>query len=132
MSKYKVIWISLLVIALIIIAVILFAKYKKVKAIKTLTTPSTKTSGGTTNSTTKPVTSSVFPLSLGSEGDEVLNLQKYLNYFQGVKYPNNNKIKENGAFGSDTLRVLQLLLNVDEMDEYLYDSAVNSWILNFK
>jgi peptidoglycan hydrolase-like protein with peptidoglycan-binding domain len=108
--------------------VILFAKYKKAKAIKVLTTP--KTSGGTNTVITKP-SPSVFPLTIGSQGQEVLNLQKYLNYLQKYKYPSNAKVNENGNFGSDTQRVLHLLLGVDTMSESLYNSAVYSWLLNF-
>lgn len=130
--KKKVFWLILAVIVVVIIAVILLSKYKKKKAIAILTAAASPQTTTTTTTTGKIVTSSVFPLKVGSESNEVLNLQKYLNYMLKYKYPTLNKINENGAFGSDTLRMLKLILNVETMSQSLYNTSVYPWVLNNK
>ncbi|MDD5358576.1 MAG: hypothetical protein PHX80_05475 [Candidatus Nanoarchaeia archaeon] len=132
--KNKTFWLVITIIVITIVAIIMVAKYKKKKAIIAMTAASIKTSGGTAIKTPapSPSSSSVFPLKVGSEGPEVTNLQKYLNYFQKIKYPTLPSINVNGAFGSDTDRVLKKILNISSMSKNLYDDTVWAWILNSK
>lgn len=135
MKNKKILIISIIGVAVIalLIIVLLIAKHKKKKALLAVYgSPNTAPKASTTvSSKTSP---SAFPLSLGTtdsdNGEEVTNLQKYLNYYarvKGIYYP---VIKVNGSFGSDTLTILQKLWGVDEVDKNVYDATVMGYILN--
>jgi hypothetical protein len=135
MKTKKILIISIIVITVIalLIAVLLFAKMKKKKALLSIYS-SPKTAPNPSEAVVNQTSSSAFPLSLGTtdsdNGEEVTNLQKYLNYYarvKGIYYP---VIKVNGSFGSDTLTILQKLWGVEEVPKNVYDATVMGYILN--
>src|SRR5512145_188442 len=138
--KSKKFWIILTVVVVIIIIVIVIAKRRKAKTLELLNTGSSNSStgsnsvGSTTNTSTPRITlsRSKFPLGINSEGQEVLDLQKYLNYYMSVKYPSSGTIRENGYFGTDTAYALKKLWNADTVTQSDYLRSIKPFINNAK
>ena len=133
--KDKKFWYIIAAVLVVIGGVAAFVWYKRKKAAENLALGSSSGSIGKTGGTSvtaKPTMYNVasFPLKMGSRGNEVLTLQKYLN--NGVlahEIPNGimapiAKLVEDGIWGERTDNIIRLKLGLSGIDETYYKKIV--------
>jgi hypothetical protein len=108
-KKYLIIAAILIVIA--VIAYFVFFKKKKTKIAEETESEKPK--------------ASTFPLKKGSKGNEVLNLQKFLNF---QTKPPMAPISEDGIFGEETETRLFQIQKTKEMPQMAYYSLVGKYL----
>jgi hypothetical protein len=122
--KNKKLWIIIAVIVVIIALIIVMVWYKKKKALETMSAVTSKTPVSQGNAATSQATnqSQVFPLKMGSTGNEVKTLQKYLNAINNTGLAN---LAVDGIFGAKTLQMLQTRLGVNNYSQSDYNSIIS-------